>query len=125
MKVEFRKIPFEPKAFSFSSDSVDFEGTFCKISSTLAKFNAKLSGTTIVSCYKCGDDMNLKLSETIDFIVSDGIYSDDKHEETVVEVDNNIIDFEELINSEISSINTDFHICDKCKNNDEIFDKEL
>ncbi len=125
MKVEFRKIPFEPKDFSFSSDSVDFEGTFCKITSTLAKFNAKLSGTTIVSCCKCGNDMDLKLSETIDFIVSDGIYSDDKHEETVVEVDNNIIDFEELINSEISSINADFHTCDNCKDSDEIFDKEL
>jgi hypothetical protein len=124
MKVEFRKIPFEPKDFSFSSDSVIFEGNFGKISSTLAKFDAKMSGTITSSCYKCGEEMDLDIDETIDFIVCDGIYSDDRHEETVIEVDDNIIDFEQLINSEIISINSDYHVCKNC-NSDELFEKEL
>ena len=102
MKIEFRKIPFEAKDFSFTSNSVIFEGNFGKISPTLAKFDAKMSGTIPSSCYKCGENMDLEINETIDFIVSDGIYSDDKHEETVIEVDNNIIDFDQLIDSEIT-----------------------
>jgi len=124
MKINFRKIPFEPKDFSFSSNSVIFEGNFGKISPTLAKFNAKMHGTISSSCYKCGDEMDLEIDETIDFIVSDGIYSDDNHEEIIIEVDNNIIDFEQLIDSEITSINSEYHICKNC-DSDELFEKEL
>ncbi|MBT3279917.1 MAG: hypothetical protein HOF69_03455 [Campylobacteraceae bacterium] len=124
MKIEFRKIPFEAKDFSFTSNSVIFEGNFGKISPTLAKFDAKMSGTIPSSCYKCGENMDLEINETIDFIVSDGIYSDDKHEETVIEVDNNIIDFDQLIDSEITSINSDYHVCSNCNSND-LFEKEL
>jgi hypothetical protein len=124
MKIEFRKIPFEAKKFSFTSNSVLFEGNFGKITSTLAKFDAKMSGNITLSCYKCGEDMNLNICEDINFIVSDGIYLDDKYEETVIEVDNNIIDFNELIDSEITSINSDYHKCDNCQD-DKIFEKEL
>jgi hypothetical protein len=124
MKIEFRKIPFEAKDFSFTSNSVIFEGNFGKISSTLAKFNAKMSGTIKSSCYKCGDEIDLNIDETIDFIVSDGIYSDDRHEETVIEVEDNIIDFDQLIDSEITSINSDYHVCSNC-DIDNLFEKEL
>ena len=124
MKIEFRKIPFEAKDFSFTSNSVIFEGKFGRMTPTLAKFDAKMCGTIKSSCYKCGDEINLNINEAIDFIVSDGIYEDDKHEETVIEVDNNIIDFDQLIDSEIVSINSDYHVCKNCDNN-ELFEKEL
>jgi hypothetical protein len=124
MKIEFRKIPFEAKKFSFTSNSVIFEGNFGRITSSLVKFNAKMSGKIPSSCYKCGQDINLDIDESIDYIVSDGIYSDDKYEETVIEVDDNIIDFNQLIDSEIISINSDYHICKNC-NIDELFEQEL
>lgn len=124
MKVEFRKVPFEPKEFSFSLDSVIFEGQFGRISPTLAKFDANISGKFLTSCYKCGKDTDVYIDERADFIVSDGIYSDDKHEETVIEVDNNIIDFEQIVASELTSIGNDYHMCENC-DSDDLFEKEF
>lgn len=123
MKIEFRKVPSEPKDFSFSTDSVVFEGQFAKISSTLAKITAKLNGKLHTSCYKCGSETEISINEDLEFLVSDGIYSGENHEDTVVEIDDHIIDFEKLVNSEIISIDSDYYCCENC-NSDELFEKE-
>lgn len=124
MKIEFRKVPFEPKDFSFSLDSVIFEGQFGRIAPTLAKFEANISGKFQTTCYKCGADTDVYIDEEANFLVSDGIYADDKHEETVIEVDDHIIDFEQIVTSELTSIGTEYHICKACDSN-ELFEKEF
>lgn len=122
MKVEFRKVPTNPKEFAASFDSVKIEGTFCKISPSLVKIDSKLTGQTSVTCCRCGDDSIIDLDEKLDFLLSDGIYKNDSSEsdELVIEVEDNIIDFDEIIQSEVSSIYSDYHVCANCTEGNDI-----
>ena len=118
MKIEFRKVPFTPKEFQIDYDSVKIEGTFCKISPSLVKIDGMLTGTIPVLCSRCGEDDTIVLDEKLDFLLSDGIYKPKSTDsvDLVVEIENTIIDFDEIIQSEISSIDSDYHICTKCAN---------
>ena len=120
MKIEFRKVPFTPKEFQIDYDSVKIEGTFCKISPSLVKIDGMLTGTIPVLCSRCGEDDTIILNEKVNFLLSDGIYkaNSSDSDELVIEIEDNIIDFDEIIQSEISSICSDYHICTKCAENE-------
>ncbi len=124
MKIELRKVPQTQKEFQTDYDSVKIEGTFCKISPSLVKIDANLTGNTTVQCARCGENDTITLNEKLNFLVSDGIYkSNSDNEELIIEIENSIIDFDEIIQSEISSINSDYHICINCTDN-EFVEKE-
>lgn len=119
MKIEFRKVPQAPKEFDSELDSVKIEGTFCKISPSLVKIDGALTGKTTVQCARCGEENTINLDEKLNFLISDGIYKSDLNEdELVIEVDDHIIDFDEIIQSEVSSINSDYHVCATCTDDD-------
>ena len=127
MKIEFRKLPVEPTEFEISSNSVKFLGTFSKITSNLAKIDTTLLGNCDVDCCKCGTTLNIELDEKINFLVSDGIYTpDDRDDEEsiVIEIDDHIVDFNEILHSEIESLNSEYYICDACKENDKFVEIE-
>lgn len=125
MKVEFRKVPQTPKEFKSDLDSVKIEGIFCKISPSLVKVESKLTGTTSVDCIRCAETETITLNEELNILISDGIYKSDSHNDelVIIEIEDNFIDFDEIIQSEISSIYTDYHICANCTNCD-IIEKE-
>lgn len=114
MKIEFKKVPQSPKEFSSVLDSVEISGTFCKISQSLVKIDAVLNGNTTIDCCRCGITDTITINEKADFLLSDGIYQDTESEDLVIEIDNSIIDFDEIIGSEIESIKSDYYLCDKC-----------
>ena len=119
MKIEFRKVPQAPKEFTSELDSVKIEGTFCKISPSLVKIDGALTGETTVQCARCGEDDTVNLDEKLDFLISDGIYKSDlENDELVIEIDDHYIDFEEIIQSEVSSISSEYHVCANCIDND-------
>ncbi len=117
MKIEFRKVPQSPKSFSAESHSVKIEGTFCKITPTLVKIDSTLTGNTDVICCRCGEDDTVTLNEEFNFLISDGIYKSES-EDLVIEIYDGMIDFDEVIESEISSQISDYHICANCANSD-------
>ena len=100
MKIEFRKVPQTPKELEVEYNSVKIEGTFCKISQSLVKVDAVLLGNTDIDCGRCG------IAE-------------------VIEVENNLIDFDEIIESELNSIKSDYHICKDCLQLGDNFEKEF
>ncbi len=126
MKIEFRKIPLDESEFEISSNSVKFLGTFSKISSKLAKINSKLVGKCDVDCCKCGATFTIPINTEVKFVVSDGIYSSEQDEEefVIIEVEEHLLDFDEILHSEIESLKSEYHICDTCKNNDELVEIE-
>jgi hypothetical protein len=127
MKIEFRKLPIEATEFEISSNSVKFLGTFSKITSNLAKVDTTLLGNCDVDCCKCGVTLNIELNEKINFLVSDGIYtpdSRDDEEAIVIEVENHIVDFDEILHSEIESLNSEYYLCDTCKTDDKFVEIE-
>jgi len=126
VKIEFRKIPLDESEFEISSNSVKFLGTFSKISSKLAKINSKLIGKCDVDCCKCGTTFTIPVNTEVKFLVSDGIYSSEQDEEefVIIEVEEHLMDFDEILHSEIESLKSEYHICDTCKNNDELVEIE-
>lgn len=117
MKIEFRKVPLQESEFVLKLDSVNFLGTFSKISSKLVKFDGKIDGILEVDCCKCGKNLNIEVGEDSKLLISDGIYEDETEdgEEIVIEVDNHIIDFHDILKSEIESIKSQYYVCDECK----------
>ena len=117
MKIEFRKLPIEATKFEIESNSVKFLGSFSKITSNLAKIDAKLLGTSTTDCYKCGKDVKISIDEDVKFLICDGIYtkdSRDDEEAIVIEVEDHIVDFEEILHSEIESLKSEYYLCDSC-----------
>jgi uncharacterized metal-binding protein YceD (DUF177 family) len=127
MKVEFRKVPNIEKEFKISLNSVNFLGTFSRISNKLVRIDAQIKGNYPVECYKCGNEFTVDIDENHIFTVSDGIFSseDERENEIIIEIDNHIIDFEEILTSELESLNSEYHICDSCSTNDTFVDIEI
>jgi uncharacterized metal-binding protein YceD (DUF177 family) len=124
MKIEFRKIPLNSSEFEINSNSVKFSGTFCKISSKLAKIDGNIQGNLGVDCCKCGRSFSISLDEQTNFLVSDGIYSSEEEEYVVIEVENHILDFDEILQSELESLKSEYYICDTCKENNDYVEIE-
>ncbi len=121
MKIEFRKVPQSSKEFEAEINSVKIEGTFCKMSTSLVKIDGTLKGKTTIQCTRCGENNTIDLNEKLDFLISDGIYkTNSKDNELVIEIDKHFIDFDEIIQSELSSIYSDYHICTNCADKDYI-----
>lgn len=113
MQVEFKKITVVAKNFELISDNIKFFGEFKKSlnNSNLVEINAMLTGRITHLCDRCAVEFSLELNEKLDLKVYNGIYEGD---EEVFEV-SDIIDFEEILVSEVELIKSDYHICDKCK----------
>ena len=125
MKIEFKKIPQEKKEFNTSLNSVKIEGTFCRISSSLVKIEANLIGNIEIDCSRCGALETLNINEDLKLLLSDGVFKGDEDEFLVIEIENSLIDFDEIIQSELNSIKSDYHLCDKCAQLGDNFEKEF
>ena len=125
MKIEFRKVPQISKELEIVYNSVKIEGTFCKISQSLVKVDAVLLGNTDIDCCRCGISEIIEVDEELHLLLSDGVYNKDESEYLVIEVENNLIDFDEIIESELNSIKSDYHICKDCLQLGDNFEKEF
>ena len=114
MKIEFKKVPQITKELEVIYDSVKIEGTFCRISQSLVKVEAVLKGNTDIDCCRCGTTEVIEVEEELKLLLSDGIYKNDESEYLVIELDNSLIDFDEIIESELNSIKSECYICEKC-----------
>jgi hypothetical protein len=127
MKIEFRKIPLNKTIFEIDSNSVKFLGTFSKISSKLAKISADLNGNCDVDCCKCGKSITINIDENTNFLVSDGAYESNQHNDeefVIIEAQDHILDFDDILHSEIESLKSEYYVCDTCKNNDNLVEIE-
>ena len=125
MKIEFRKVPQINKELEFNYNSVKIEGTFCRISQSLVKIDAVLKGSTDIDCCRCGITEEIEVDEELHLLLSDGIYKNDESEYLVIEVENSLIDFNEIIQSELNSIKSDYHLCEECTQLGDNFEKEF
>ena len=125
MKIEFKKVPQTPKVLEVEFNSVKIEGTFCKMSQSLVKIEAMLIGNTNIDCCRCGIVDNIEVNEKLNFLLSDGIFKDDDCEDLVIEIEDGLINFDEIIQSELEAIKSDYHICEQCSNDNGDFEKEF
>jgi hypothetical protein len=127
MKIEFSKLPRTKSEFEINSNSVKFLGNFCRISGTIAKIDSKIIGDYDVECCKCGKNITKSIDENIVYTLSDAPISskDERDGEIIIEINNHIVDFEEILNSELESIKSDYYFCDDCDTNETFVDIEI
>ena len=116
MKVVLRKVTSTPLDFSLKSEDILFKGSLEYYKGKLILLNADMKGSLRTQCDFCGDEFCMDLSEKVEFLISDGLYSDDGSIDfDVVESFDGQVDMEELLHSEIELIKSDYHSCERCK----------
>lgn len=115
MQIVLRKVGKTPVDFEVKSDEIIFKGYLQYDADKLILLKARLSGKIDVDCDVCADEFKLSVDEEIEFFISDGVY--EKEEDSLVDVVesfNSIADLDELMNSEIELIKSDYNSCKKC-----------
>ena len=117
MKIGFAKVGSQAIPFEISKENLKFSGTLEKFSRSLIELEAKITGEISVPCDICAEEFNNTLDEGVKFHLSDGIYKDDgDHEYDIVEIENSIIDLDEILDSEIELIKSNYFCCENCQN---------
>ena len=116
MKVVLRRVTKTPLDFEVKSDEMTFKGYLQYHAGKLILLKANLFGSLEKSCDICAEEFKMSVNEEVEFFISDGIYGDeDNLELDVVESMDGNADMDELLNSEIELIRSDYHSCDECK----------
>ncbi|HRN00585.1 MAG TPA: hypothetical protein PKY07_07090, partial [Aliarcobacter cryaerophilus] len=86
---------------------------------------ASLIGNIEIDCSRCGALDTLVVNEELKLLLSDGVFKGDEDEFLVIEIENSLIDFDEIIQSEVNSIKSDYLLCKDCDGNSSIFEQEF
>jgi len=117
LTITLRKVTKTPLDFEIKSNEMTFKGYLEYDSGKLILLKATLSGLLQKDCDTCAEEFKMPVDEEIEFFISDGIYEGANDIELdVVESLDGIVDIEELLSSEIELIKSDYHSCEKCKN---------
>ena len=118
MKITLRKVTKAPLDFEVKSNEITFKGYLEYHGGKLILLKATLTGSLEKSCDICAEEFIMPVNEEVEFFISDGVYEDESSIELdVVESFDGIVDVDELLNSEIELIKSDYHSCKNCKQN--------
>ena len=123
MKMVFDKIGSSAKPFKLDLEGALLEGTLQKSGYHQVTLDAQMSGSVELSCDRCGDTFDYDLDSKLRLKLSDQV-SEDKDDLDIIEFLDGKIDLLYILESEITSIESSYHYCDKCDNNDEDFEIE-
>lgn len=116
MKIAFAKISREPSEFNFEQGEVCINGTFVRKDENSVFCKARINGLLAHFCDSCGADLEIELDEPLELILHDGEYKNTSGKlEDIVEFYDGFIDLNELLNSELESIKSDYFYCKNCK----------
>jgi len=123
MRIIFDKIGSTAKPIGVTSDGVSLEGTLQKSGYHQVTLEAVLSGDVELCCDRCGDTYNYKMDSKLRLKLSD-LVSEDKDDLDIIEFLDGKIDILHILQSEITSLKSDYSYCDNCDNDNEDFEKE-
>jgi len=123
MKIVFDKIGSTAKPIEISSKGVALEGTLQKSGYHQVTLDAHMCGEIELSCDRCGDTYEYKIDNKLQLKLSDMV-SEDKDDLDIIEFLDGEIDLSYILESEITSIESSYHYCDKCDDIDEDFEVE-
>ena len=123
MKIVFDKIGSTAKPIGLSSKGVTLEGTLQKSGYHQITLDATLNGCIDLDCDRCGETYNYDMAGKLRLKLSD-LVSEDKVDLDIIEFLDGKIDLLYILESEITSIESSYHYCDKCDNDDEDFEVE-
>ena len=124
MKIVFDKIGSTAKPIEVSSKGVTLDGTLQKSGYHQVTLDAQILGDIELTCDRCGDIYDYKVDNKLRLKLSD-LVSEDKVDLDIIEFLDGEIDLSYILESEITSIESSYHYCDKCDNDDEDFEIEF
>ena len=124
MKIVFDKIGSSAKPIGVSSNGITLDGSLQKSGYHQVTLDAQICGNLELSCDRCGDMYGYKIDNKLRLKLSD-LVSEDKVDLDIIEFLDGEIDLSYILESEITSIISSYHYCDKCDNDDEDFEIEF
>ncbi len=113
--IPFKHLNSIPLEFDVVVENAFFKGTLVHKKGKIAQLNGTISGSIQVSCDLCAENVEKVLNEELSFYLSDGIVSENDDDLDIVEITTSMIDMEELLNSEIELIKSDYFCCSHCE----------
>ena len=123
MKIVFDKVGSTAKPIEVNLDGVLLQGTLQKSGYHQVTLDAILKGNLELVCDRCGSIYQYTMDSALKLKLSD-LVSEDKDDLDIIEFLDGEIDILYILQSEISSIESSFHYCAQCDNNDEILEIE-
>ncbi|MDR0579143.1 MAG: DUF177 domain-containing protein [Campylobacteraceae bacterium] len=122
MEIAFKKVSKEGLDFSLKHDTISFFGKLYQKSPMIVLLKGKIEGELEHRCDRCAEDIRLRVDEKIEMLISDGIYKTtevdgfvNENNLAVVEIFDGLINFDEILQSEIELYKSDYHYCITCK----------
>ena len=123
MKIVFDKIGSTAKPIEVNSQGISLAGTLQKSGYHQVTLDAQMSGSLDLDCDRCGNTYIYDMGSKLRLKLSD-LVSEDKVDLDIIEFLNGEIDLSYILESEITSIESSYHYCDNCDNDDVDFEKE-
>lgn len=115
MKIEFRRIGHTPKEFEVYKDGIIFRGTLELKKRNLIELKADISGNLEIDCDVCAKSFDRMIKEKSSLLLSYGIYEGENDTLDVYEIFTEIIDIDEILDSELEVIKSDYYKCNECE----------
>ncbi|MBZ7994532.1 hypothetical protein AVCANL279_07235 [Campylobacter canadensis] len=116
MKILFSKISKVNYPFKLDLDNMSLVGFLKRENEQIVNLEAKMSGTFMYLCAKCGCELELNIDEDIKLSLSDGVYKDiDNQLSDTMEFFNSEIDLLEILESELNLYLSDNFYCLNCE----------
>ncbi|HQS67142.1 MAG TPA: hypothetical protein PLM93_08160 [Sulfuricurvum sp.] len=102
-------------AFEARHEQALFLGTIVHKKHNIAQLNGTITGSIFISCDICAETFENTLNEEVSFYLADGDVHENDRELEIVEIDNSIINLDELFDSELELIKSDYFCCSDCE----------
>ncbi len=123
MKIVFDKVGSTAKPVEVEIQGVKLEGTLNKCGYHRVALDAQMSGSLTMDCDRCGQSFDQSVDTPLKLTLSDMV-SEDKDDLDIIEFLDGVIDVTYILESEINAIQSAYHYCDKCDNDEEDFEVE-
>jgi uncharacterized metal-binding protein YceD (DUF177 family) len=114
MRILLRKIHENPNLFSIERDGWVCRGEFWRSGSNQVALEGIIKGLIPLICDRCGDDFTKEVEEPFCLEVVDRPLKVDESLD-VIECPDGIVDFDQICDSEIASIQSEYHLCPRCQ----------
>ena len=117
MKIAFAKISAAPVPFEISQDRLKLSGNLKRKDSKFIECKGEIKGKIPYICDRCGKEFDLEVSESVNLLLSEGVFNEEKHESLdVMEFFGAEVDVDEILRSEMEAFKSDYFYCEECKN---------
>ncbi len=124
MKIVFDKVGQSIKPFDLTVNGVRLEGTLAKSGYHRLALKGELEGQIELTCDRCGDGYHHSMKSPLQLTLSDEVI-ETEDDLDIIEFIDGVIDLEFIVQSEIASVQNSYHYCEKCDNDNEIFEQEF